>query len=344
MSCIRTRMLALTTFAILSATPAARAYPPGDDKVENPEYVGWSRFKPGTVAVWKTVATDGDSKTEVITTRKLIEVTDSRVVLEVTTTTRKDGGPESIKIREINVARLVSAAQARPFHDPIGKIDEGAGAIKLAGTSYDARWVASRTKGSDGETWTKIWTADKAPGALLRKETIVSGGKNTTIELVELRPPGKSKSKSKEKDSGATASAAGTGSGSSGGWLTDYAKAVRQAQRDKKMLLLDFTGSDWCIWCKKLDEEVFAKRQFKKWAGEKFVLVKLDFPRRAKLTPAVQKQNEKLARRYGVNGFPTILVLDANERMIARLGYAKGGPDAWIELAEKSIEEATDED
>src|SRR5262249_54527654 len=127
-------------------------------------------------------------------------------------------------------------------------------------------------------------------------------------------------------------------------WQTDYKKAVALAKKQNKLLLIDFTGSDWCVWCQRLDGEVFSKPEFKKWADEKCILVKLDFPRKKELPPEVKEWNEKFARRHGVQGFPTIVVLDAHERAVARLGYAKGGPSAWIKEADKAINEGSEED
>ncbi len=79
------------------------------------------------------------------------------------------------------------------------------------------------------------------------------------------------------------------------GWTEDYAKAVEKAKTEKKNLLLDFTGSDWCGYCKALDKEVFATPQFKNWAKDNVVLVKVDFPHSTlrKALPKVKKQNEK---------------------------------------------------
>lgn len=333
MSHSRVSSLALSGLIAILA-PAALAFPP-EVKVENPEFVAWSKFKPGTIAIWKSVIMKSDSKTETTITRKLVTSTDKNIVLEVTTSTSKDGGEAKVKTREVNVPRTTSESSARQFTDPVGKQDEGSESLTIAGKTYDARWIAAHSKGEDGDTKTKIWTAANVPGGLLKKESKV-GDKSTTIELIELKlPSSKKKAKSTSSDVAAAASI--------GKWYTDYEKAAKLAKEHDKMLLLDFTGSDWCGWCKRLDKEVFTKDEFKEWAGEKFILVKLDFPRKTKLPAATKKQNDKLAKRHGVQGFPTIIVLDSKERAIARLGYAEGGPKAWIEQAENSIEEATED-
>jgi thioredoxin-related protein len=115
-------------------------------------------------------------------------------------------------------------------------------------------------------------------------------------------------------------------------WLQDFAAAKQKAKENKLDLLLDFTGSDWCGWCIKLDEEVFAQPEFQAEAPKHFVLVKLDFPNKKDLvTDEVRAQNEKLQREFAVKGFPTIVLTDADGRPYAQTGYAEGGPTAYLE-------------
>jgi len=120
-------------------------------------------------------------------------------------------------------------------------------------------------------------------------------------------------------------------------WLTDYAKAIAQAKAQNKPVLVDFTGSDWCGWCIRLDREVFSLQDFKSYAAQKFILLKIDFPRSKALPAAEQAQNEKLASRYQVQGFPTVLVLNPNGSKAGELGYLPGGPQAFISALEKVL-------
>lgn len=114
-------------------------------------------------------------------------------------------------------------------------------------------------------------------------------------------------------------------------WMTDFEAAKKKAAAEKKDLLVDFTGSDWCGWCIKLVDEVFKHDAFKQGVADKFVLVELDFPRdKSKLSEETQKQNAALQTKYGVRGFPTILLLDAKGRPYAQTGYQKGGPEAYL--------------
>ncbi|HUF61367.1 MAG TPA: thioredoxin fold domain-containing protein [Verrucomicrobiales bacterium] len=115
------------------------------------------------------------------------------------------------------------------------------------------------------------------------------------------------------------------------GWERNFAGAKALASKEDKDLLVDFTGSDWCGWCIKLDEEVFSKAAFKEAAPKNFVLVTLDFPRDpSKVTDAERDQNEKLQVEYGVQGFPTIFLCDSKGRPYAQTGYQPGGADSYV--------------
>ena len=118
-------------------------------------------------------------------------------------------------------------------------------------------------------------------------------------------------------------------------WLTDYAAAKEQALKENKALLLNFTGSDWCPWCIKLDHEVFASAAFQDYARQHLVLVKVDFPSRRELPAAERQQNEQLAARFGIEGFPTVIVLSSREKPLGTLGYTRGGAEEFVsQLAE----------
>jgi len=115
------------------------------------------------------------------------------------------------------------------------------------------------------------------------------------------------------------------------GWLVDFEKAKAQAAAEKKDLLLDFTGSDWCSWCIRLRKEVFEEEAFKKVAPGQFILVELDFPQDTSKQPeAVRKQNEALREAFGIEGYPSIVLADASGRPYAQTGYQKGGGLAYL--------------
>ncbi len=114
-------------------------------------------------------------------------------------------------------------------------------------------------------------------------------------------------------------------------WQTDFAAAKAQAVKEKKLLLLDFTGSDWCGWCTKLKKEVFSQELFQKEAPKDFILVELDFPQKSELEAKLTQQNQALSKRYGISGFPAIILTDAEGVEFARTGYQAGGPQAYLD-------------
>jgi thiol-disulfide isomerase/thioredoxin len=112
---------------------------------------------------------------------------------------------------------------------------------------------------------------------------------------------------------------------------TDLPTALNQARSENKMVLLDFTGSDWCSWCIKFDHDVLSTDKFAGYAKSKLVLVKLDFPSHKKQDAALKQANQEIKQRFGVNGFPTFVLLNSAGRELGRqVGYLKGGPDAFI--------------
>jgi thioredoxin-related protein len=115
-----------------------------------------------------------------------------------------------------------------------------------------------------------------------------------------------------------------------GGWYTDFEAAKAKAKKEKKHLLVNFSGSDWCGWCIRLDREIFSNEAFTKEAPKHFVLVELDFPQRKEQPAKLKTQNEELRRRFRVSGFPTIIMADAKARPYGRTGYQPGGPEAYL--------------
>ena len=118
-------------------------------------------------------------------------------------------------------------------------------------------------------------------------------------------------------------------------WRTDLATAANDAKTSQKLLLLDFSGSDWCGWCKKLDAEVFATQAFQNFAASNLVCIQADFPRLTKQTPELQAQNERLMNYFQVEGFPTLLVFNSDAELIGQLSYQPGGPEAFIQALQQ---------
>ena len=116
-------------------------------------------------------------------------------------------------------------------------------------------------------------------------------------------------------------------------WTTDFPAAQTQAKKDKKLILMNFTGSDWCGWCIKLKKEVFDTKEFADYVKDNVVLVDVDFPTRKPQSAELKKANEGLKAKYRAEqGFPTIIVLNSEGKEVWRqVGYMKGGPKAWID-------------
>lgn len=94
------------------------------------------------------------------------------------------------------------------------------------------------------------------------------------------------------------------------GWLVRMEEAFALSQKTGKPILANFTGSDWCGWCKRLTASVFSKADFKEWAEDNVILLELDYPRRKQLPDDIKAQNAQLQQAFRVRGFPTVWVFD----------------------------------
>jgi protein disulfide-isomerase len=127
-------------------------------------------------------------------------------------------------------------------------------------------------------------------------------------------------------------------------WQTNLEDAIKMSNETGKPLFLFFTGSDWCGWCIRLQKEVFFKPEFAEWATKSVILVELDFPKRTKLDPKLQQQNQQLAQMLGVRGYPTVWFVTPESsdgkttfNKLGSQGYVAGGPKTWIAGANKIL-------
>lgn len=127
-------------------------------------------------------------------------------------------------------------------------------------------------------------------------------------------------------------------------WHTDINKAIELSTKENKPLFLFFTGSDWCGWCIRLQNEVFKKPEFASWATKNVVLVELDFPRKSKLEATLQAQNNELQKMFNVTGYPTVWFVKPqttpngiNLQQMGKMGYLAGGATTWIMAADRII-------
>lgn len=112
------------------------------------------------------------------------------------------------------------------------------------------------------------------------------------------------------------------------GWSTDLEKAFAQAKKDKKPVLVEFTGSDWCPPCIAMRKNVFSKKEFVDAASKNFILVELDFPNGDEKLKA---KNEPYAEKYKIEGFPTVILFDAEGKEFSRF-YASEYPTTELFL------------
>jgi len=115
-------------------------------------------------------------------------------------------------------------------------------------------------------------------------------------------------------------------------WMHDFEAAKVKAVKEGKPIFINFTGTDWCGWCIKLEKEVFSKKAFQDYAKENLVLVEVDFPKKKEQSAELKAQNKKLDKEYGVEGYPTLYLLDAaGKKLTEDIGYREGGPEAYVE-------------
>lgn len=114
-------------------------------------------------------------------------------------------------------------------------------------------------------------------------------------------------------------------------WYTNFDEASSVASKQQKPMVLYFTGSDWCGWCKKMDQEVFSSSDFQSAVGGKYIFVKLDFPMNQKLPESEMRQNAQLKQRYGVTGYPTVILVGSDGSFIGETGYRSGGGASYAE-------------
>ncbi len=120
-------------------------------------------------------------------------------------------------------------------------------------------------------------------------------------------------------------------------WETDLVQAVKTAKASGKYVLVDFTGSDWCPWCMKLEEEVFSQPEFKKYAAKNLICVLVDFPQDKYQSDEQKAWNKLLAKKYGVTGYPTIIMFSPNGGFVLKSGYQYGGAENYVNYLKEAI-------
>ena len=122
------------------------------------------------------------------------------------------------------------------------------------------------------------------------------------------------------------------------GWLVNVDEAYEESKKTGKPILANFTGSDWCGWCKRLTRSVFIHDEFKDWAAENVVLLELDFPRRKQLPQEIRQQNASLQKAFGIRGYPTIYVFNLSKNADGEFAINALGKTGYT----KTVKEFTD--
>ena len=120
-------------------------------------------------------------------------------------------------------------------------------------------------------------------------------------------------------------------------WQTNFEEALAQAKREDKPLLLNFTGSDWCAWCMKLEENIFSTPEFEDEVGDTFIFVNVDFPAKKPQSEDLMIQNHALKKKYNIQGFPTLLLLDNSQFEITYTGYREESPTLYGQHLKESL-------
>ncbi len=125
-------------------------------------------------------------------------------------------------------------------------------------------------------------------------------------------------------------------------WMTDFQAATALAKKESKPMFLFFTGSDWCPWCIKMNAQILSTPEFQQALSQKMIFVEVDFPRQSKLDKATKEQNDKLSKSFGIQGFPTVVLLDSNGQRIEKLGFQAGGGAKYAQKVLSIIEAYND--
>jgi thiol-disulfide isomerase/thioredoxin len=217
----------------------------------------------------------------------------------------------------------------------------GLGLLLLA-----ALGVGLRAEISYGDTYQKVITEKGQPSGKMEAgdslilrypdETIrLKAGKVVSVDAAKNRPtiqpkaaaPTPPPAPAPEPVASATPASA---TSAKAVWMTDYSAALSTARSQNRRVFAFFTGSDWCVWCMRLQKEILTTPEFASYASENLILLELDFPQNKRQPAPLKKQNEQLAARFKIEGYPTVIVLDANGKTVGKLGYQPGGPAPFV--------------
>ena len=121
-------------------------------------------------------------------------------------------------------------------------------------------------------------------------------------------------------------------------WRTRVEDAIAHAEETGRTVLVYFAGSDWCGWCERFHREIVETDAFQRFLDDELVPVLIDFPRRREIDPEQARYNRELAERLRVSGYPTVILISTEGRVLLRTGYIEGGAEAYIERLQLALE------
>jgi hypothetical protein len=173
---------------LVLAVCAARAA-----EVDNPEYAQWAKYKKGTSVTLKTTTTAAGMTTETLTTTALLDVTDTKLVIE-TTTVLKVAGMEIKTPFKRDVPKKVTVPDVKvdpKVKPPDVKMETGTETVKVAGLELKTKWTVTKLEVAGNTIETKTWMSDDVPGMIVKSESTTKGAfaTSTKIELIEFKKP-----------------------------------------------------------------------------------------------------------------------------------------------------------
>jgi protein disulfide-isomerase len=121
-------------------------------------------------------------------------------------------------------------------------------------------------------------------------------------------------------------------------WMTDYDTALKKAAEENKYVFVSISGLDWCRWCIQFEKEVLSQPEFIDYAKENLIPVLLDFKHNGGATSEeFSEQHKNLLKKFRISGFPAVLILNPNGKVIERDGYQRGGALNYIDFIKTVI-------
>src|SRR5438067_10489287 len=178
--------------AVLALPPAAVA----QEKIDNPEFASWSKFKKGTSVTIKSLSTFGDTKSEVLVTSTLVDVGADKLVVEMSSVVKANGMEFKTPGMKRDVTKTIELPKGAKKEDftrgkPMGTTEEGTETVKVAGTEVKAKWYKYKVEIDGTKTEAKMWVSDDVPGMMVKNEMTTTGKINSTMkmEVVEFKKP-----------------------------------------------------------------------------------------------------------------------------------------------------------